>query len=33
VVDWFTNGEFKVEIVEIVNGKTTLWGDIIDGNN
>jgi hypothetical protein len=32
VVDWYTNGEFKVEIVEIIDGKTSLWGEIIDGN-
>ena len=32
VVDWFTNGKFKVEVVEVIDGKTSLWGDIIDGN-
>lgn len=32
IVDWFENGNFKVDVVEIVNGKTTLWGNIIDGN-
>ena len=26
VVDWFSNGDFKVEVIEIVNGKTTVWG-------
>ena len=33
VVDWFDNGDFKVDVVEIVNGRTTLWGQIIDGNS
>ena len=32
IVDWYTNGKFKVEIVEIVDGKTSVWGEIIDGN-
>tara|TARA_R110002167_G_scaffold148194_4_gene341099 strand:+ start:960 stop:1724 length:765 start_codon:yes stop_codon:yes gene_type:complete len=31
IVDWFTNGDFKVEVVEIVNGKTTVWGKAIYG--
>tara|TARA_Y100001963_G_C6785459_1_gene452439 strand:+ start:1989 stop:2753 length:765 start_codon:yes stop_codon:yes gene_type:complete len=31
IVDWFTNGDFKVEVVEIVNGKTSLWGEMIKG--
>ena len=26
IVDWFKNGDFKVEVVEIINGKTTVWG-------
>ena len=26
IVDWFKNGDFKVEVIEIINGKTTLWG-------
>ena len=32
IVDWYTNGKFKVEVVEIVDGKTSVWGEIIDGN-
>jgi hypothetical protein len=32
VVDWFKNGDFKVEVVEIINGKTTLWGQSLNGN-
>ena len=31
IVDWFSNGNFKVEVVEIVNGITSLWGKIING--
>tara|TARA_R110002020_G_scaffold34973_2_gene105940 strand:- start:210 stop:971 length:762 start_codon:yes stop_codon:yes gene_type:complete len=26
IIDWFKNGDFKVEVVEIINGKTTVWG-------
>ena len=32
VVDWFANGDFKVEVVEIINGRTSLWGKLLDGN-
>ena len=31
VIDWFKNGDFKVEVIEIVKGKTTLWGNVIEG--
>ena len=31
VVDWFKNGDFKVEVVEIIKGRTSLWGEVIDG--
>jgi len=31
IVDWFSNGNFKVEQVEIVNGATSLWGEMIHG--
>jgi hypothetical protein len=31
IIDWFDNGEFKVEVVEIIDGKTTVWGELIDG--
>ena len=31
IVDWFTNGDFKVEVIEIVNGKTTVWGNTLIG--
>ena len=32
IVDWFERGQFKVEVVEIVGGKTTVWGEAINGN-
>ena len=32
IVDWFKGGNFKVEVVEIIDGKTSLWGKLIDGN-
>ena len=31
VVDFFDDGDFKVEVVEIINGRTSLWGEIIEG--
>lgn len=32
IVDWFGNGKFKVEVVDITAGKTMVWGKLIDGN-
>ena len=32
IVDFFSNGDFKVEVVEIIDGRTTVWGKYIDGN-
>ena len=32
IVDIFKNGDFKVEVVEIIRGRTTVWGNYIDGN-
>jgi hypothetical protein len=31
IVDWFDNGNFKVEVVEIVKGVTSIWGETIIG--
>ena len=31
IVDVFGNKDFKVEVVEIINGRTSLWGQLIDG--
>jgi predicted phosphodiesterase len=32
VIDWFKNGDFIVNVVEIINGKTTLWGEMLKGD-
>ena len=32
IVDWFKNGDFKVEVVEIIKGKTSVWGEMINGS-
>tara|TARA_R100001463_G_scaffold132455_1_gene193170 strand:- start:32 stop:706 length:675 start_codon:yes stop_codon:yes gene_type:complete len=32
IVDWFKNGNFKVDVVEIYDGRTTVWGEVIDGD-
>ena len=26
IIDWFKNDNFKIEVVEIIDGQTTLWG-------
>ena len=31
IVDFFKNGNFKVEVVEIVKGVTSLWGKRLEG--
>ena len=31
IIDWFKNGDFIVNVVEIINGKTTLWGEVLKG--
>ena len=32
IVDWFKGGDFKVEVVEIIKGKTSVWGEMINGS-
>ena len=32
VVDFYSKGLFTVHLVQIINGKTALWGELIDGN-
>jgi hypothetical protein len=32
IIDWFKGGNFKVEVVEIIKGITTIWGEYIDGS-
>ena len=32
IVDFFENGYFTVHVIQIIKGKTSLWGEIINGN-
>ena len=32
IVDYYAKGMFTVHVVQIINGKTSLWGQLIDGN-
>ena len=32
IVDFFENGYFTVHVIQIIKGKASLWGEIIDGN-
>ena len=32
IVDFFNDGLFTVHVIQIINGMTSLWGEIIDGN-
>lgn len=32
IVDWFSDGNFRLDVVDIQKGKTYLWGNMIDGN-
>ena len=31
IIDFYNNGNFKVEVVEIVKGITSVWGQMING--
>jgi len=31
LIEWFDNGDFRLDVVEIIKGKTTLWGKTIEG--
>ena len=31
IVDFFTGGHFTVHIIQIINGRTSLWGELIEG--
>ena len=33
IVDFFESGYFTVHVIQIIKGKTSLWGEIIDGNS
>ena len=32
IVDFHDNGNFTVDVVQIINGRATVWGQLIDGN-
>ena len=32
IVDFYKNGLFTVHVIQIINGQTSLWGELIDGN-
>ena len=32
IIDWFPNGDFRLDVVDITNGKTFVHGKLIDGN-
>ena len=32
IVDFYNKGNFTVHIIQIIDGKTSLWGKLIDGN-
>jgi len=32
IVDWFKNGSFRLDVVDITDGKTFIWGKEINGN-
>ena len=32
IVDFYAKGLFTVHIIQIINGKTSLWGELINGN-
>lgn len=31
IIDFYKDGNYNVQIVEIINGRTSLWGQLIDG--
>ena len=31
IVDFFNKGLFTVHVIQIINGKTCLWGELIEG--
>ena len=32
IVDFYKNGLFTVHVIQIINGQTSLWGELVDGN-
>ena len=31
IVDYFKDGLFAVHIIQVINGKTSLWGELVEG--
>ena len=31
IVDFFTKGHFTVHVIQIIDGRTSLWGELING--
>ena len=32
IIDFYGRGMFTVDVVQIINGKCCVWGEMIDGN-
>ena len=32
IIDWFPTGDFRIDVVDIYNGRTFVWGKEINGN-
>ena len=32
IIDFYDNGRFTVDVVQIIDGKASVWGKMIDGN-
>ena len=32
IVDFFEGGHFTVHVIQIIDGQTSLWGELVDGN-
>ena len=32
IIDFYDKGRFTVDVVQIIDGKATVWGELIDGN-
>ena len=32
IIDWFTTGDFRMDVVDIHKGKTFVWGQEVNGN-
>jgi len=32
IIDFYDEGRFTVDVVQIIDGKANVWGQLIDGN-